>query len=318
MPQALWSLSIEALDSQSGKAVPGLVVEVWDKDFSRVKSRDDLLFVATTDSRGACRASFGANAFQDKSARHLDGGRPDIFFRITDLQGNVVHLSPVHTNVAPGKHSFSFKIEPLATTIVQPRTVSRSQWIIDGRVKSKVAQRFVVESFDKELSSALAGDDWLFTATTDGSGRFSHTFWNWSFRRRSKDRERHPDLFFVVKDLGGSVLYTSPVTPNVRRGAYDVVLDLDALSTQLGPSTQMAATSHTPVASPKSPTAQQSRTTQPTSSQKSPSSSGSRTSQKSSTPQSTGTSQKAPASPGSRTSQKSPAPPTPGSSRKNP
>ena len=224
-----WVLEIQIVDEQTGRGLSGRRVEVWDKDFSKSKAVNDLLLALTSDRHGMCGGRFTSDDFQNRPVRHLDRGKPDIFFVVKDYLGNRLLATPVRSNLPSGKHSFVLKVDPQAKVSLLSPTRTKNRWSLTGEVtvQNRVGP-FVVACYDKDTYLQYGPDDLLFKVTTDSKMKFRHSFGSNRFSFKPWEKERDPDLFFEVWNLQGQRLLTSPVFSNVKADAnISVRLDLD-------------------------------------------------------------------------------------------
>lgn len=231
----LWDLDVQVVHESTGLPLAGVVVEAWDKDYVNTKNVNDLLWVATTDEKGKCRGSFGKERFQDVARRHFDNHRPDVYFVVRDLLGNQLLATEVHSNLKAQLHAYTLRVNPKARGQLSPQRVHKRDWTILGELSNLAkGSRCVVECYDKDTYNQYGEDDWIFTCTTDFKGKFEQTFYEWDFRYKLGEKERGPDLYFVVKDLKGQIIYISDVFPNLYRDSvYYWKADLKAQSSQL-------------------------------------------------------------------------------------
>ena len=75
----------EVVTKETGKGIPGLVVEALDKDLFI----DDRLGLAVTDDKGKFEILYGREEFQEC----FFDRKPDIYLRIKDKAGKVIHTT---------------------------------------------------------------------------------------------------------------------------------------------------------------------------------------------------------------------------------
>lgn len=211
-----WEFEVKVLDSTSGKPIPGLIIESWDKDFSSHKPMNDLLWSDTSDINGAGAGICKTYDFQNKKIRHLDAYKPDVFFVVRDLQGNLLHCTKIFTNLDKGYHQYTLKIDtdPLSIN----RRKSSLYWDIQGEIKA-IPQSFpiIVECYDKDYSRLYGLDNLLFAETIYSNAYFRQIVQKWQFNQRQKEKEYKPDIFFVFRDMKGQILFSTRVFSNLKR-----------------------------------------------------------------------------------------------------
>ena len=209
--EKVWRITGTVVDRKSGDAMPGLRLEVWDKDILR----DD--FLAKEDL--AATGGFALEFHERDSWVSLLDHRPDLYFKI--YRGQVLlWTTTVLRDIPPGFTEVIIEVDadsPFPNnsshiTLSAPKRFRLLGKVIDSATGLGMPN-LRVDAWDDDLIL----DDWLGqSAATDAEGRYAIEFDNTRFR--GWFGERYPDLFFKVYRGDDIILAaTDPLLRNVGR-----------------------------------------------------------------------------------------------------
>lgn len=156
-----YQISGKVIDKQTGKGIPGLRIEAWDKDLII----DDLLGMAASDENG-----FFIIRFEDRYYKEIVlDRRPDIYFKVYKEDRLLLDTSDhVMWNVKDDLDSVVLQVPPEALA----ETPSSGESKISGRIssdKSPAVPGIKVFAYDKRIS----GDVVIGKAVTDKEGNYT-------------------------------------------------------------------------------------------------------------------------------------------------
>lgn len=226
-----WEFDVKIINSKTGKPLIGARVEAWDKDFSKTKSDNDLLWVDTTDRNGHCVGYCTNNDFQNLANNHKDKGKPDVYFVVRDRKGNFLLSSKVHANIKAGLRKFILKVDPTPKQVRAIQSKTAPFWNIQGDIFAvQSTGPFIVECYDKDYSKKYGPEDLLFKETVLANGHFQQIVYKRRFSYKQGEKEKEPDIFFVVKDIIGQEIFTSKIFSNLKKSkkgeAYKFLIDI--------------------------------------------------------------------------------------------
>ena len=183
-----------------GRPVSGARVQVFDKD----SDSDDLLGKARTDDYGYFEVVYEENKFSGYGE-----AAPDLYLRIMDREDNLLYeTSQEKIRYEANRIEYFY--------IVLSQGLPAPAWIVGGRVVNTegrgVSGAHVQVLDDDPLWDDLVGRTW-----TDYYGYFEVVYEDRDFARLL-GLERRPDLYVIVKNREGHVLYETP-PKEIRRDA---------------------------------------------------------------------------------------------------
>jgi|SRR5215207_869582 len=183
-----------------GRPVSGARVQVFDEDYIS----DDLVGKARTDDYGYFEVVYEEEKFSD-----LGEAAPDLYLRIMDREGNLLYETS-QEETRPEANRIEYFYIMLGQGLPAP------PWVVGGRVVNTdgrpVSGAHVQVLDDDPLWDDLVGRTW-----TDDYGYFEVVYDDQDFAKLL-GLERRPDLYVIVKDREGDVLYETP-PKEIRRDA---------------------------------------------------------------------------------------------------
>jgi protocatechuate 3,4-dioxygenase beta subunit len=194
-----WMVGGRVVDAE-GRPVSGARVRVFDEDYIS----DDLVGKARTDDYGYFEVVYEEEKFSD-----LGEVAPDLYLRIMDREGNLLYeTSQEETRYEANRIEYFY--------IVLGAGLPAPPWVVGGRVVNTegrpVSGVHVQVLDDDPLWDDLVGRTW-----TDDYGYFEVVYDDQDFAKLL-GLERRPDLYVIVKDREGDVLYETP-PKEIRRDA---------------------------------------------------------------------------------------------------
>ncbi|MGD2089730.1 MAG: neuraminidase-like domain-containing protein [Candidatus Aminicenantes bacterium] len=191
----IFRIEVQVLNRKDKKPVPGLRVEVWDKD----KKYDQALGRATTDAKGYFLLEFNETDFKDRDVEKL----PDVYFKI--FLGDQM--------IKDTEDSIICNLASQETIIIMEVDIPGNQgkpFVVKGQVRQsddRPLSGLLIRAVDKDLRH----EQQLGEAATDPEGRYEVRYSPHQFRRAEK---RQADLVIKVLNQKGKVIASSDIVFN--------------------------------------------------------------------------------------------------------
>jgi hypothetical protein len=207
-----WVVGGRVVDAEGGP-VSGARVQVFDEDLVR----SDLLGRTRTDDYGYFEVVYGQEKFSD-----LGEVAPDLYVRIVDREGNLLY----ETSQEETRYEAN-RIEYFYIVLSEGPPAPTPLWVVGGRVVNAEGGP-VSGARVQVLEDDPLWDDLVGRTRTDDYGYFEVVYDQQDFARLF-EFEKKPDLYVIVKDREGNVLYETPPR-EIRRDAnpyeyFHIVLD---------------------------------------------------------------------------------------------
>ena len=185
-----WMVGGRVVDAE-GRPVSGARVQIFDED----AVSDDLLGEVRTDDYG-----YFWVVYEEEKFSGFGDTAPDLYLRIMDRQGNLLYETSQEVRYEANRIEYFY--------IVLGQGLPAPAWVVGGRVVNTegrpISGAHVQVLDDDPLWDDLVGRTW-----TDDSGYFEVVYEDRDFARLL-GLERRPDLYVIVKNREGHVLYKTP------------------------------------------------------------------------------------------------------------